>query len=99
MAMLPDAKARVVATDRQVACQVGGEAVILHLDGGVYYGLNEVGARVWQLVQEELTVAEIVDAIVAEYEVDRAQCFGDVQQLVAGLAEHKLVIVSDEAPP
>ena len=97
--MLPRAESRVVATDRQVACQVGGEAVILHLDEGVYYGLNEVGARVWQLVQEELTVAEIVDAIVAEYGVDRAQCLGDIQELVAGLAEHKLVIVSDEAPP
>jgi hypothetical protein len=99
MPMLPRAESRVVATDRQVACQVGGEAVILHLDEGVYYGLNEVGASVWQLVQEELTVAEIVDAIVAEYEVDRAQCLGDIQELVAGLAEHKLVIVSDEAPP
>jgi hypothetical protein len=98
MPMLPDAKARVVATDRQVACEVGGEAVILHLDEGVYYGLNEVGARVWQLVQKPLTLAEIVDAIVAEYEVERGQCLSDIQQLVAGLAEHKLVIVSDEAP-
>jgi hypothetical protein len=97
--MLPHAEARVVATDRQVACEVGGEAVILHLDEGVYYGLNEVGARVWQLVQKPLTVAEIVDAIVAEYEVERAQCQRDVQELVAGLAEHKLVIISDEPPP
>jgi hypothetical protein len=97
--MLPHAESRVVATDRQVACEVGGEAVILHLDEGVYYGLNEVGARVWQLVQKPLTVAEIVDAIVAEYEVERAQCQRDVQELVAGLAEHKLVIISDEPPP
>jgi hypothetical protein len=92
------AESRVVATDRQVACEVGSEVVILHLDQGVYFGLNEVGARVWQLVQKELTVAEIVDTIVGEYEVDAAQCLSDVQALVAGLAEHRLVVVSDEAP-
>jgi hypothetical protein len=93
------AGSRVVATDRQVACQVGGEAVVLHLDDGIYYGLNEVGARIWQLVQKELTVGDIVDVIVAEYEVERAECLSDVQELVAGLLEHKLVIVTDESAP
>ena len=97
--MLPRPESRVVATDRQVACEIGAEAVILHLDDGIYYGLNEVGARVWQLVQEPLTVREIVDVIVGEYEVDRAQCLSDVQALVEGLVEHHLVVVSDEASP
>ncbi len=89
---------RVMATDRQVACEVGGEAVILHLDDGVYYGLNEVGARIWQLVQTPRTVTELVDAVVAEYDVDRAECLADVEALVGDLAEHQLVFVTDEAP-
>ncbi len=94
--MLPRPESRVVATDRQVACEVGGEAVILHLEQGVYYGLNEVGARVWQLVQEPLTVDQIVDAILAEYDVDRTECLSDVRALVEGLAEHHLVVVTDD---
>jgi hypothetical protein len=89
----------VVVTDRQVACEVGGEAVILHLDDGVYYGLNEVGARVWQLVQEPRRLSEIVDAIVSEYDVSREQCQGDVQGLVHELLEKKLVIVRDAGAP
>jgi hypothetical protein len=89
----------VVVTDRQVACEVGGEAVILHLDDGVYYGLNEVGARIWQLVQEPRTLSELVDAIVSEYDVPREQCQEDVQGLLTELLEKKLVVVRDAAAP
>ncbi len=90
-------ESRVSVTDRQVACEVGEEAVILHLDDGIYYGLNEVGARIWQLVQEPRTVSEIVDAIVAEYDVAPEQCRVDVRDLLGELLERKLVVLRDGA--
>jgi hypothetical protein len=91
--------ARVVATERHVACTVSGEVVILHLEEGVYYGLNEVGTRVWELVQQPRSVSEIVDAIVAEFEVERQRCSSDVGELVQALAERGLVSVRlDEGP-
>lgn len=87
----------VVASDRQIACQVGGEAVILQLDDAIYYGLNQVGARIWQLLQEPRRVSEIVDVIVAEYEVERERCLQDVLELVAELRDRRLVTVRDDA--
>lgn len=85
---------RVAASSRQVACEVGGEMVILHLDDGLYYSLNEVGACVWQLVQEPRCVDELVDAITAQFDVERDQCLADIQALVVDLAEHQLVTLS-----
>ena len=55
--------ARVRARVEQVSCELGDEAVILNLEDGAYYGLNEVAARVWKIVQEPRTVGEIRDAL------------------------------------
>src|SRR5688500_11063818 len=60
---------RVVVSDEQVFTTLGGEAVILGLRDGVYYGLDAVGARVWALLSEPRRVPELVDAIVAEFDV------------------------------
>ena len=60
MSSLSDRTTVVVAKD-QVSCDLAGEAAILNLKNGVYYGLNTVGARVWNLVQEPKTFAELRD--------------------------------------
>ena len=47
----------VVAAKDQVSCDLAGEAAILNIKSGVYYGLDPVGARIWSLVQEPRKVA------------------------------------------
>jgi hypothetical protein len=42
----------VVATKEQASTDLGGEAAILNLRNGVYYGLDPVGARIWNIIQE-----------------------------------------------
>lgn len=93
---LPDERCRVVVSARQVACEVGGEAVVLQLDQGVYYGLNPVGARVWQLLQEPRVLSDVVSQLVSEFDVTQEQCLRDVRELVADLRRHQLVEVSEE---
>lgn len=68
---------------------------MLHLDQGIYYGLNAVGARVWQLLQEPRMLDEIVQRLVAEFEVSREQCLEDVRELVSDLRRHELVTVTE----
>lgn len=80
----------VVARPEHVSRSVGDEAVIL-ADRGMYFGLNPVGARVWGLIQEPRTVAEVCETIMAEYEVDRSACERDVLELVTRLSEERLV--------
>lgn len=82
---------QVVATPQQVSSELSGEAVILHLESGVYFGLNEVGAFIWQLIQTPLSLAEICDAVMAEYEVDAATCEQDTRSLLTALAEAGLL--------
>ncbi len=88
-----DADTRVVAARDQVSAQLDGEAVVLSLADGVYYGLNPVGATVWTLLEQPRTVAELRDAVVAEYDVDAATAQADLLQLLGEMAARGLVEV------
>lgn len=88
--------AQVVAARDQVSCDLDGEAVILGLGNGVYYGLNPVGASIWKLLEQPRTVTELRDAIVAEYQVDAATAQADLLHLLGDLAANGLVELHPE---
>lgn len=92
----PD-QARFRATNRQVSSDLGGEVVILDLEGSRYYGLDGVGARVWELLSESRSVAELQQALLAEYDVDEEQCRRDLELLLAGLETRGLVVRDGDA--
>jgi len=87
----------VVAVKEQVSSEINGESVILHLQSGVYYGLNPVGASIWNLIQQPKTFKEVRDTILAEYEVEPEECERDILSLLQELASHGLIEVKDEA--
>jgi hypothetical protein len=82
----------IAVTKEQVSCELGGEAVILQTGDGVYYGLNTVGNFVWQLLQKEpRPFHAVADAVIAEFQVERAECEGDLTRLFREMAEAKLL--------
>jgi hypothetical protein len=85
----------VVATSEQVSAHLDDEVVILGFRSGSYYGLDQVGLFIWDLLQEPRKVSDIRDAIVAEYEVTAAQCEGDLLVLLNELAAKQLVDIQD----
>jgi len=85
---------RVVASRELASSEVDGEAVILGLSEGSYYGLDPVGTRIWQLVQEPRTVAELRDTITREYDVESERCLGDLLSLLAQLEDADLIVRS-----
>ena len=74
-----------------IAREVGGETVILDLNQGTYCGLNSVGARFFQLLQEDKTVAQSVDFMLSEYEVERETLEQDLQDLTDTLVNQNLI--------
>jgi hypothetical protein len=88
--MNDEVKIRLV--DDQMSCDLDGEAAILNLKSGIYFGLNPVGTRIWNLLKENpRTLGEIRETILGEYEVGFEQCDGDLRALVGQLKEHRLV--------
>jgi hypothetical protein len=87
----------VVAAKDQVSSDLAGEAVILNLRTGMYYGLNPVGARIWALLVTPTRVEDIRDTIVQQYDVEVDRCERDVLGVLHQLAAHGLVEKTDAA--
>jgi hypothetical protein len=83
----------VAAVADQVSCDLDGEAVLLSLRTGVYYGLDQVGARIWSLVQGPTTVQIVRDTLLAEYDVEASRCERDLLALLRAMAAEGLVEV------
>lgn len=85
----------IVAAKEQISCDLAGEAAILQLESGIYYGLDGVGARVWNLIQETRTIHEVLVTLLEEYDVDPDLCEHDLLALLQELTDHGLVVVQD----
>ena len=61
------------------------ELVLLNMHTGVYFGLDTVGARMWQLIHahQHAPLQDVLDVLVGEYDVPSDQCAGDLLNLVA----------------
>jgi hypothetical protein len=87
----------VVAGRELVAANLDGEVVILGFQSGSYFGLDQVGTLVWELIQEPRKVVELRDRILEEYEVEPAQCEQDLLLLLENMLEKQLIVVQVEA--
>ncbi len=74
--------------------EVNGETVLLDLEGESYFGLNEVGTRIWQLLLAKVSLAEALETLTDEYDVGREQLEADLTELLAKLMKAKLIRVS-----
>jgi len=87
----------VIATSEQVSCPLGEESAILNLKNTVYYGLNPIGARIWNLLQQPRTVGELRDAILDEYDVEAGRCESDLLALLEKMRSEGLIQVTSAA--
>jgi hypothetical protein len=76
--------------------EVGGETVLLDLNSECYFGLDELGTRIWQLIQEFGDLQKVYDSMLDEYDVDGKQLEKDLDRIVDKLAEAGLICVSEE---
>lgn len=88
--MLPQ---RVVLSKDALFQEIGGEGVILDLASSSYFGLDEVGVRLWQLLQVDPGLQTACEALISEYEVDPTQLEQDLAKLVGQLVEAGLATI------
>lgn len=98
--MVLNSHTKLVVSSNQVSASVSpggddGEVVILGLTDGLYFELNDVGARIWQMIQTPTTIEGIVNTLLTEYDVARDQCEADVVSIATELIERDLAIVTD----
>ena len=87
---IPDDQTFTVSKD-VLFQEVSGETVLLDLASEQYFGLDEVGTRIWVLLNEGQDLDGMVGTLLEEYEVGRDQLEADVRALLASLLEAGLI--------
>ena len=77
--------------ERVLVERIEEETVLLDLDSGLYFALNEVGARVWELCDGDRSLDDIVAVVTSEYDVDTNTARADVTELLEQLAGERLL--------
>jgi len=85
------AEADRIVNQSVVCAELEDEAVLLHVEAGLYFGLDEVGLRIWNLLLGGVTETELVERLLAEYEVAPAQLHSDVSDFLARLEAEGLI--------
>jgi len=78
---------------------LAGEAVLLQLDTGEYFGLDEVGNRIWQLMMENGEIGSIAERMLSEYEVEPDALSHDLEELFEELASRQLIEIHRVSAP
>ena len=84
---------RVEISPSVIYRDVSGEVVLLNLQSGVYYGLDPVGSRMWQLLMEQRPLDDVCSVMLEEYDVTADVLRADLSKLVDELATRGLVTV------
>lgn len=85
----------IQASEDVVVSQLDDELVMMSVDQGQYYSLDDIGRRVWELIGEPRTITAVCDIVVDEYDVTRAECEKDILAWLGELVDEKLVLIID----
>ena len=76
-----------------LSAEIGGEAVMMSIEKGAYFGLNPVATRIWDLIEQPKSLSELIAAIFGEYDVSAEQCEADVREFTVDMIERGLAQV------
>ena len=71
-----------------------GEKVMMNLDKGEYFMMNEVGSRIWEIISEPINVKEIINTLRNAYEVDEETCKDTVIEFLGRLDNADLISIN-----
>jgi hypothetical protein len=85
----------IAQIEELVSSDLDGETVMMSVKNGKYYGMDAIGSRIWALIKQPRSVADVCNILLEEFDVDREQCERDVLSFLNKLAEDNLVKVVD----
>ena len=87
-------KSRVQIAEGVLFQELQGEAVLLNLTTGIYLGLDQIGTRIWQLLQEDGSLHRVMEVMLAEYDVTQEKLAADLLNLVGQMEKQGLLSVA-----
>lgn len=88
---------KYTVSESVVAAELEDEAVLLNVETGIYFGLDAVGSRIWELLSEGTSDDTLIDRLLAEYEVGADRLRSDVTTFLSELENKGLICAVDSS--
>jgi len=76
--------------------QVDDDLVMMDIDQGSYFGLNPVGAAIWSRIENEISVGDLINKLLDEYDIDASVCKNDTLAFLESTVEKGFIQILDE---
>ena len=74
-----------------ISSELDGEAVILDMESGKYHSLDSTGTKIWALLEDKISLDDVVLQLIGEYSVERQQCTTEVEEFINQMVDLGLV--------
>ena len=88
------AETTISRNNEPLQADVDGEIVMASLEQGNYYGLGNVGSRIWELLEQPVTQADLIAQLMEEYEIDQSTCEAETLKFLQDLQTNNLISVN-----
>lgn len=75
--------------------EIEGEAVLLNIRTGVYFGMNPVGTGIWRIMEKKKNLEDVLESMLENFEIDRKTCEQDLAEFVGRLEKNDLVSIEN----
>jgi len=75
--------------------KIDNEVVMLSLNNGEYYALNEIASNVWDLLESKISLIDIISRITEEYNIDYQTCRREIEEYIYELYNKNLILLYD----
>lgn len=82
---------KIVRIDDFISSKMDDETIMLNIDKGEYYGINPIGSRIWELLEKPLTILELSNLLINEFDIDIDNCKKDVSVFIQHLQNKNMV--------
>ena len=88
----------IVQRHREVmAAEAGQDLVMVSIENGLYYGVSDIAREVWVAIEHPKRISDLIDDLLATYNVDRARCEAETLSFLEDLLSEHLLQVKNES--
>ncbi len=85
------ANTKLILNQELLQSEIDGETIMMSIDNGKYYGLNNVASRIWEIVKTEPIFSELINTLLSEYEIEEDKCKTETLDFLNNLINNKLI--------
>ena len=74
------------------------EVVMMSVDQGLFFGLDKIGAHIWEILETPKTGEEVISLLLSQYDVNRDQCENDTLRFLNNMLDKKVILIHTKQP-